>query len=97
MKVGPEVRNPAGTLQGAMVALLAESAAEDLVAARAGRPVVVTDLDLRYLAQAHEGPVRTSCRPLGSDACAPIEVRLIDTSNDRVTTLVYARAVPVPS
>lgn len=95
--VRPEVCNPAGTLQGAMVALVAESAAEDLIASLAGEPVVVVELDVRYLAQATVGPVRTHCRMLGSKADDPVEVRLIDTSTDRVTTLVYARAVPAPS
>ena len=56
--VTPELRNPAGTLQGAMVALVAEAAAEDLVATRFESPAVVTDLDLR-----------TSGRP-GSDRSA---------------------------
>ena len=95
MEVAPELRNPAGTLQGAMVALLAEAAAEDLVAARSTGPVVVTDLDLRYLERAHTGPVRTRCRLLGDEPGAPVEVLLVDTSTDTVTTLVYARAVPV--
>jgi acyl-coenzyme A thioesterase PaaI-like protein len=93
--VTPELRNPAGTLQGAMVALLAEAAAEDLVATRCESPVVVTDLDLRYLAQAQVGPVRTRCRLLGDDPGAGVEVQLVDTTNDRITTLVYARAVPI--
>jgi acyl-coenzyme A thioesterase PaaI-like protein len=93
--VTPELQNPAGTLQGAMVALVAESAAEDLVAARFDRPVVVTDLDLRYLARVSEGPVRTRARLLGDGPDAPIEVELVDTSEDRLTTHVYARAVPV--
>ena len=56
MPVTPELRNPAGTLQGAMVALLAEAAAEELVSARFGLPAVVTELDLRYLAQTGDGP-----------------------------------------
>ena len=90
--VRPEVCNPAGTLQGAMVALVAESAAEDLIGHVAGEPVVVTELDIRYLAQANVGPVRTQCRPLGSSPRAPVEVRLIDTATDRITTLAYARA-----
>lgn len=92
--VRPEVCNPAGTLQGAMVALVAEAAAEDLLASRAGEPVVVHELDIRYLAQANTGPVRTQSRLLGSTPADPVEVRLIDTSTDRVTTLVYARGVP---
>lgn len=43
-----------------MVALVAESAAEDLIGSLAAKPVVVTELDIRYLAQANVGPVRTS-------------------------------------
>jgi len=96
LRVTPELRNPAGTLQGAMVALIAESAAEDLVGTRFESPVVVVDLDVRYLAQAQVGPVRSRSRLLGDDPGAPVEVQLIDTSNDRLTTLVYARAVAVP-
>jgi acyl-coenzyme A thioesterase PaaI-like protein len=95
--VRPELCNPAGTLQGAMVALVAESAAEDLVGSLADGPVVVTELDIRYLAQANVGPVRTQCRLLGSGPDAPVEIRLVDVATGRLTTLVYARAVPVQS
>ena len=96
VEVTPPLRNPAGTLQGAMVALLAEAAAEELVSARSGAPAVVTELDLRYVAQAPVGPVRTRSRLLGDTPDSPVEVVLVDTSVDRVTTLVYARAVPAP-
>ena len=96
VQVTPAIRNPAGTLQGAMVALVAEAATEDLVATRFGVPVVVTDLDLRYLGQARVGPVRTRTRLLGDDAGSPVQIELIDRSSDTVTTLVYARAVVVP-
>lgn len=93
--VTPELRNPAGTLQGAMVALVAEAAAEGVVAARTGAAVVVTELDLRYLAPAPVGPVRTRCRPLGDAPDAPVRVELTDTSTGTLTTLVFARAVVV--
>jgi acyl-coenzyme A thioesterase PaaI-like protein len=93
--VTPELRNPAGTLQGAIVALVAEAAAEDLVSTRFESPVVVTDLDLRYLAQAQVGPVRSRCRLLGAGPDSPVEVELVDTSVDRVTTHVYARTTAV--
>lgn len=89
--VRPDLHNPAGTLQGALVALVAEAAAEDLFAARFESPAVVTDLDLRYLAQAQAGPVRSASRLLGAGPDAPVEVRLTDTSAGRLTTLVYAR------
>jgi acyl-coenzyme A thioesterase PaaI-like protein len=91
--VTPELRNPAGTLQGAMVALVVEAAAEDLMAARFGAPVVVADLDLRYLAQTQGGPVRTRSRLLGSGQVASVQVELFDTSTNRLTTLGYARTV----
>jgi acyl-coenzyme A thioesterase PaaI-like protein len=90
--VTPALRNPAGTLQGAMVALLAEAAAEDLVSTRFGLSAVVVDLDLRYLGRATVGPVRTRTRLLGDGPEAPIEVELIDLSDDMLTTLVFARA-----
>jgi acyl-coenzyme A thioesterase PaaI-like protein len=94
--VRPEVCNPAGTLQGAMVALVAEAAAEDLVGALAGSPMVVTELDIRYLARADVGPVRTESRLLGRRPDDPVEIRLVDTGAGRLSTLVYARAVPAP-
>jgi acyl-coenzyme A thioesterase PaaI-like protein len=91
LTVTPDLRNPAGTLQGALVALLAEAAAEELVSARFESPAVVTDLDLRYLAQAPDGPVRTRSRLLGTGPDSPVEIELTDVSVGRVTTLVYAR------
>jgi acyl-coenzyme A thioesterase PaaI-like protein len=96
MQVTPELRNPVGTLQGAMVALLAEAAAEDMASTRFDRNAVVTELDLRYLAQTGAGPVRSRCRLLGDGPDAPIEVELFDTSSDRLTTLVYARTALIP-
>jgi acyl-coenzyme A thioesterase PaaI-like protein len=95
MPLTSDLRNPAGTLHGAMVALLAEAAAEELISSQFDMPAVVTDLDLRYLAQTGEGPVRTRCRLLGEGSDAPIEVELFDTSSDRLTTLVYARTSTV--
>jgi acyl-coenzyme A thioesterase PaaI-like protein len=97
VEVTPELRNPAGTLQGAMVALVAESAAEDLMAARSGAPFVVTDLDLRYLRRTEAGPVVTRSRLLGSGPEASVEIELVDTSTDQITTLVYAAGVSVPA
>ena len=96
MAVRPEVCNPAGTIQGAMVALVAEAATEDLLEST-GQAVVVTDLDIRYLGQTTVGPVRSRCHVVGGDlrSCPPIQVELIDVATDRITTLAYTRAVPV--
>lgn len=95
--VTPALQNPAGTLQGAMVALVAECAVEDLATERSGHPHVVTDLDLRYLTKTAAGPVRSSCTVLGDDPSAPVEVLLTDLSLGQVTTHGFARAAPVPS
>jgi acyl-coenzyme A thioesterase PaaI-like protein len=95
VEITPELRNPAGTLQGAMVALVAEAASEDLMEARFEGPYVVTDLDLRYLRKTELGPVRTRSRLLGTGPEASVQIELIDTSSDKITTLVYARAVDV--
>jgi acyl-coenzyme A thioesterase PaaI-like protein len=89
----PELCNSAGTLQGAMVALVAEVAAEELLATRAGAPVLVTDLDLRYLAKAGAGTIRTRCRPLGTSPDAPVEVELVHAASGTTTTHAYARGV----
>jgi hypothetical protein len=43
------------------------------------------------------GVVRTRCRRLGEGAGAVVAVELHDTSDDRLTTLVHARALPVGS
>jgi len=93
--VTPQLLNPAGTLQGAMVALVAEAAAEDFLATRFGSPVVVTELDLRYLARTDRGPVRTCCQLLGTGPDAPVQVELTDMSTNQLTTLVYARSLRV--
>jgi acyl-coenzyme A thioesterase PaaI-like protein len=95
VQVTPELRNPAGTLQGAMVALVAEAAAEELASARFEVDAVVTDLDLRYLAQTSDGPVRTRSKLLGNRVDSPIQVELFDVSSDRLTTLVYARTAVI--
>ncbi len=95
VQVTPELRNPAGTLQGAMVALVAEAAAEELASARFNIAAVVTDLDLRYLGQTGDGPVRTRCCLLGDGFDSPIRIELFDTSSDRLTTLAYARTATI--
>jgi acyl-coenzyme A thioesterase PaaI-like protein len=97
MPVTPGLRNPAGTLQGAMVALFAEAAAEEMASARFDRAAVVTELDLRYLAQTKDGPVRSTCTLLGDGPDAPIQVELTDRSTGRLTTLVYARTATIPA
>jgi acyl-coenzyme A thioesterase PaaI-like protein len=94
LTINDDLRNPSGALQGAMVALIAECAAEEIVGHRTGRPVLVTELDVRYLAQSRVGPVRSRCEPMGDAPDAPVSVELIDQTTGKLTTHVYVRAVP---
>ena len=93
VEIVDELRNPAGALQGAMVALVAEVAAEEMISARAGRPGLVCDLDIRYLSQARVGPVRTRSEWLGDGPESGILVELHDLSTSRLLTHVVARGV----
>src|SRR5690606_14814611 len=93
VEVTPELRNPAGALQGAMVALLAECAAEDLATHHSGRPRVVTELDVRFLFQAREGRVRARAEPIGDPAAGVVDVTLVHEDTGRTVAQVFARAV----
>lgn len=87
----PLVTQNSGTLQGGIVALLGELAAETLT----GRPVV--GLDTRYLTTVRVGPARTAARLLGQ-GLVRVEVR--DSGNgDRLAALVTARvdSPPLPA
>ncbi len=78
----PLVTQNSGTLQGGIVALLGEMAAETLT----GRPVV--EIDTRYLTTVRVGPARTMARRVG-DRGVRVEVR--DAGNGgRLAALVHA-------
>jgi acyl-coenzyme A thioesterase PaaI-like protein len=80
---GPYVNQPSGTLQGGVVAVLAEVAAETLTGGR------VTELEVRYLSAIRVGPARTSAVAL-DDHTVRVEIR--DPLNeDRLATVVMTR------
>jgi acyl-coenzyme A thioesterase PaaI-like protein len=92
-----ELRNPAGAMQGAMVALVGEVAAEELVAHHLGRPQVVTDLDVRYLAMGRIGPVRAQATLIGAPEHRSVHVELRDEGNqNRLMTAILARTADAP-
>jgi hypothetical protein len=81
-------------LQGAIVSLLAEAAAEELATRVLGRPCRVADVDIRYLAMARVGPVWTRAHWIGPEGSGSVRVELRDRGNgDRVTAAVLARVV----
>jgi acyl-coenzyme A thioesterase PaaI-like protein len=83
----PFVMQASGSLQGGIVALIGEMAAESLT----GSPVL--DLDVRYLSAVRVGPGRATATLLGTDLVR-VEVRDVG-GDDRLAALIFARMAPV--
>jgi hypothetical protein len=95
VELRPEIQNPAGTLQGAMVSYLAEAAAQDLADHHLGSDGggwVVTDLEVRFLAQNRVSPIASQAWFVGPPADGLVRVDLLDDGGaGRRTTAVLAR------
>jgi len=95
-----DLLNPAGALQGAIVAGLAEAAAEDLADHHRAMGTdlhVVTEIEVRYLAQNRTTPIQSQARFVGSPSEGLIRVDLVDDAGrGRLTTSVLARVRPAP-
>jgi uncharacterized protein (TIGR00369 family) len=75
-------RNSFGSINGGVIAIAAEAAAETLLATRGGSFEAV-DISVNYLSQTRVGPARTSATFVRLDTRhAVVEVRLIDAGND---------------
>jgi acyl-coenzyme A thioesterase PaaI-like protein len=95
-----DLLNPAGALQGAMVAGLAEAAAEDLAdhhRALGTDRHVVTEMEIRYLAQNRVSPIVTEARFVGPPSEGLVRVNLIDDgARGRLGSAILARVRPAP-
>jgi len=82
-------RNSLGSMQGGAVAVVIEAAAEAASSAANAGEVVVSDMQLTYLALARVGPVRTRVEVLDARPGVVVtRVELIDAgSDDRLTTI----------
>jgi acyl-coenzyme A thioesterase PaaI-like protein len=88
-------RNSMGAMQGGVVAMVADYAAEAALRSAAAAPVVVTDLEVTYLGFGRAGPVvsRTEVLAASPDA-ASARVELSDAGADyRTMTVVHAAAI----
>ncbi len=95
--VGEWSLNSLGAMQGGAVAIVIDAAAEAAIRAATSERLVVTDLQVTYLALGRVGPIRTRVDVLGASAGqARARVELVDAgSQSRVTTL--ARVVATSS
>jgi acyl-coenzyme A thioesterase PaaI-like protein len=76
------IRNSFGTINGGVIGVIAEAAAELAARHATGEPLVARDLHVHYLAQTKVGPARTSCRVLRTaPGHALVEVRIVDAGN----------------
>lgn len=102
VELRPEVLNPAGALQGAMVSYVAEVAAEELMEhhqpASSGLPWVVTEIEVRFLAQNRVSPIVSRARFVGPPDEGLVRIDLLDDDGaGRLTTAVVARLRPGPA
>jgi uncharacterized protein (TIGR00369 family) len=93
----PDLLNTSDSIQGGVLALVAEMAAQSLATAEAGRTFVVDDLDIRYLRSAHVGPARAQARLLHlGDTRATVGIEIHDLGGDnRVVSYASALCAPV--
>jgi len=99
LAVHPYLHNSIGAVQGGIMAVLAELAAEQALSVAAGRPMVVSGLQVGYLALGRVGPITTRADVLGGepvpgDAGGPecAVVGLVDEgAGNRLCTVVNAR------
>jgi len=95
ISLGPDRLNGTESLQGGLVALLAETAAQRVATATLGAPAVLDALEVHYVAAARVGPFRTRTRVLGPDA---LEVEVRDPGrDDRIVAVAVARTRPAPT
>ncbi len=107
LPVHPYVHNSIQAVQGGAMALLGDVAATEALGAATGLGsggVVVTDLQVAYLTLGRVGPIVTGATVLDGGAvggagrarAASAVVELVDAgAEDRLTTVINARAVPV--
>jgi uncharacterized protein (TIGR00369 family) len=95
--VGEWSLNSLGAMQGGAVATVIDAAAEAAIRSATAEPLLVTDLQVTYLALGRVGPIRTSVDVLGTNAGhARARVELVDAgAESRLTTL--ARVVATKS
>jgi len=86
----PYLQNTLGALQGGVVAILVEAAAERLAASRIGGLVRVRGIELQYLKLGRKGPIRARARELAPTASGMIVRVELDDRGDGEALLTVA-------
>lgn len=95
----PYVENSFGTLNGGVVALVLEAAAESAAVGRLGRgDLATTDVEVHYLAQTRIGPARTEVTVLRvTDSAMACRVALVEVPTEEVLAVAYAEVEAEPA
>jgi len=93
------VINSLGAMQGGVVAILIDAAADRFAASELGGPVIIRGLTIHYLRLAREGPARAEARLIArTHAGALVRVELYDEGKDdellTVATIQVDRIAP---
>jgi acyl-coenzyme A thioesterase PaaI-like protein len=92
LEIGDRIRRPGGMVQGSIMTLLGEVAAETLAEHALGGPCIVTGLDVRYLLGGRTGPLVTRSSWVGPPERGTVAVDVIDTGRgDALTTTFYVQ------
>ncbi|MCY4037433.1 MAG: PaaI family thioesterase [bacterium] len=95
VELAPQLLNPAGMMQGAMVALVGEVGAETLASHDLGAPHAVADMDIRYLLGGKIGPVYSTCRWMGDPTSGWVVAEIRDLGKgDRLMATMMLRVRP---
>ncbi len=93
-----DLRGPAGSLHGGLVAMLIDIAGAGCLTAVSGRPVATASASIDYLSAGRVGPVRAVPELLrSSDTLGVAEVRVFDVGKDNrlmAAALVTCRYLP---
>jgi acyl-coenzyme A thioesterase PaaI-like protein len=90
--------NATQSLQGGLIALLGEAAAQSAAGERRGSPQVVDSLEVHYLAAARVGPFRASGHVLSSSRERTlVRVEISDPGRDHRTVSVVLAGTRPPT
>ncbi|MFN3218885.1 MAG: PaaI family thioesterase [Acidimicrobiales bacterium] len=96
LEISDRIRRPGGMVQGSIMTLLGEVAAETMAEHTLGGPCIVTGLDVRYLLGGRTGPLVTRSSWVGPPERGTVAVDVVDTGrDDALTTTFYVQVEPL--
>ncbi len=81
--VTDDLRGPAGSLHGGLVATIVDVAGASCLFRQTGRPVATASTSIQYLSAGRVGPIRATATVLrATDTLGVVEVRVVDVGKD---------------